>query len=247
MDRSLGKFVWYELMTTDVAASAAFYGAVVGWQTQAMGHYTILLADHAQVGGMMAFPGAPNRWIGYIGVDDVDASVLRVTAAGGSVHRAADEVVDVGRFAVVADPQGADFVLFTPSGSRDEATAPAMQPGHVGWRELHAEDPDTAFAFYADLFGWTRGAAHDMGPVGAYQNFATGGVDAGGIMTRLAPVPQPSWHYYFNVDAIDAAVARVKAAGGQLLAEPREVPGGAWVASCLDPQGAWFALLALLR
>jgi predicted enzyme related to lactoylglutathione lyase len=194
---------------------------------------------------MIAFPGAQNRWIGYIGVDDVDGFIVRLNAAGGSVHRPAETIPGVGRFAVVADPQEADFVLFAPSGTRGEGSAAGMlTPGHVGWRELHADDQEAAFGFYAGLFGWTRGAAHDIGPMGTYQVFATGAADAGGMMTRTPPVTQPTWLYYFNVDSIDAGAARVRDAGGQVLAGPYEVPGGAWVAPCLDPQGAWFALLA---
>jgi predicted enzyme related to lactoylglutathione lyase len=244
MSGYVGKFVWYELMTTDVAAAVAFYGSVLGWTPKPMGHYTMFSAGETPVSGTMVFPGAQNRWIGYVGVDDVDAFVLRVKAAGGSVHRAADEVPGVGRFAVVADPQNADFVLFTPAGGNGRSPAGAMLPGHVGWRELHADDAAAAFGFYADLFGWTRGAAHDMGPMGMYQVFATGGADAGGMMARTAPAAQPTWLYYFNVESIAAGVARVREAGGKVLAGPTEVPGGAWVAQCLDPRGAWFALLA---
>jgi predicted enzyme related to lactoylglutathione lyase len=240
-----GKFIWYELMTTDTEASLAFYAAVVGWISHAMGHYHILSAGDLQVGGLMQVPGAPTRWMGYIGVDDVDAFAARVTAAGGAVHRAPDTVPGVGRFAVVADPQGADFVLFAPDGDPPAQEPPAMlAPGHVGWRELHADDPQQAFGFYAGLFGWQRGEAIDMGSIGTYQLFATGGADVGGMVARQAAVPQPTWLYYFAVAAIDAGLARVRDAGGQVLAEPMQVPGGVWVAPCLDPHGAAFALMA---
>jgi predicted enzyme related to lactoylglutathione lyase len=55
------------------------------------------------------------------------------------------------------------------------------------------------------------------------------------------------WLYYFNVPAIDAALARVSAGGGKVLNGPMEVPGGSWVAQCMDPQGAMFALTAAKR
>jgi predicted enzyme related to lactoylglutathione lyase len=83
--------------------------------------------------------------------------------------------------------------------------------------------------------------------MGTYQLFAAGGYAIGGMMTKPAQVPAPAWLYYFVVPAIDAAVERVKAAGGQVLNGPMEVPGGAWIIQCLDPQGAMFALVAAKR
>jgi len=81
--------------------------------------------------------------------------------------------------------------------------------------------------------------------MGKYQIFSTGdGHPTGGIMTKSADTPMPFWLYYFNVDAIDAAGARVKKAGGSVSDGPMEVPGGSWIVHCIDPQGAMFALVA---
>ena len=82
------------------------------------------------------------------------------------------------------------------------------------------------FAFYSELFGWTKGDAIDMGPMGIYQIFAIGGAPSGGMMTKTPEIPHPFWLYYFNVEGIDAAMARVKKAGGRILNGPIEVPGG---------------------
>jgi uncharacterized protein len=68
-------------------------------------------------------------------------------------------------------------------------------------------------------------------------------VPSGGVMTKPKEVPAPRWQYYFNVGDIDAATARVKERGGQILNGPMEVPGGSWIVQCTDPQGALFALL----
>ena len=65
---------------------------------------------------------------------------------------------------------------------------------------------------------------------------------AGGVFTRPATVPFPFWLYYFYVGDVDAAVERVKGAGGHILDGPVDVPGGTWVVRCTDPQGAMFAL-----
>jgi predicted enzyme related to lactoylglutathione lyase len=252
-----GQFVWYELMTTDIAAAAAFYGAVLGWSARDSGmpnhDYTIVSVGEAGVGGIMGMPqhyrdaGGRPGWIGYVGVDDVDAIAARVVGLGGSIHRGPEDIPTVGRFAVVADPQGASFVLFTPQAMQTPQPPPpkAMAPGHVGWHELFAADRETAFDFYAGLFGWTKGNAVDTGPMGIYQIFAAGGPDIGGMMTKPEAVPAPFWQYYFNVPDIDAAVARVKDSGGQVLNGPMEVPGGAWIVHGMDPQGASFALVGM--
>lgn len=86
-----------------------------------------------------------------------------------------------------------------------------------------------------------------MGPMGAYQLFATGGAPVGGMMTKPPAMEWPAWRYYFNAAAIDAAAGRVKAAGGAVLMGPTEVPGGHWIVQCEDPQGAFFGLSALKR
>ena len=120
-------------------------------------------------------------------------------------------------------------------------------PGHVGWHELHAGDGESAFAFYSGLFGWAKGEAMDMGTMGVYQIFATGGAPCGGMMTKTPQTPAPFWLYYFNVDALDAAISRVQDAGGQIIIDPMQVPGGSWIVHGLDPQGAIFAMVGPKR
>jgi predicted enzyme related to lactoylglutathione lyase len=246
-------FGWYELMTTDLDAAVAFYRDVVGWTAQDSGmpgtRYMVLQAGSSPVAGAMVIPqdvcdaGGRPGWTGYIGVADADAAVTKLQAAGGRLHRPAQDIPGIGRFAVVADPHGAVFVLFQPNGTPPEP-APPMTQGHVGWHELYAGDGPAAFAFYAAQFGWTKDQAMDMGPMGVYQLFAAGGLPIGGIMTKPPAIPQPYWGFYFTVPEINAAVERVKAGGGQVLNGPMEVPGGAWIIQGLDPQGAAFALVA---
>jgi len=255
MSNTACPFVWYELMTPDAGAAEAFYRDVIGWQTADAGmpgmKYTLLSAGGVQVAGLMALDqaardaGATACWIGYVGVGDVDAMLPRLTAAGGQVYRPADDIPGVGRFAVVGDPHGAPFCLFAGRPG-DEPTHPAPgTPGTVGWHELAAGALDGAWAFYSGLFGWTRDEAIDMGPMGVYQLFRAGGEMAvGGMMTKPAEVPAPGWLYYFNVPALDAATARVTDGGGRVVNGPMAVPGGSWIAQCLDPQGVMFALVA---
>jgi len=255
MPASPNTFVWYELMTTDIAAEA-FYQSVIGWTPQVMGHegmrYTIMNAGGVPVSGVMQLTtemcdaGARPGWRGYIGVPDVDAATDRLKRAGGGVYKAPNDIPDVGRFSVVADPQGAAFTLFTPKGG-DNPTVPAGTPGHVGWHELYTTDWQAAFSFYADQFGWTKVREFDMGPMGTYQLFAAGSDEIGGMMNKPEAVPYPAWTFYFNVDAIDAAAARVTEGGGRIIHGPVEVPGGSWIVQAMDPQGAMFALVARRR
>ena len=257
MDTPHCPFVWYELMTSDDEAAAAFYRQVIGWQTADAGmpgmRYTLLSAGGAVIAGLMTLPqeacdaGARPGWVGYIGVADVDAMATRLQAAGGKLYRPAEDIPGVGRFAVVADPHGASFNLFRGHSDEQPPQPPIGTPGTVGWHELSAGNLDSAWTFYSGLFGWTQDSDMDMGEMGVYRLFAAGGSPIGGMMDKPPQVPAPSWLYYFNVEAIDAAMSRVRAGGGQVLNGPMEVPGPMWTLQCLDPQGAAFALVAPSR
>jgi uncharacterized protein len=249
-------FVWYELVTSDAKAAEAFYRGVVGWDADvqpgmAAGEpYTILKAGEVPVAGMLAMPkeffasGGKPGWIGYIGVDDVEAYTKSVQEAGGKLHRAVDEIPSVGRFSVVADPQGTMFVLFQAKEGAERPPQPdAATPGYASWHELHAVDGKSAFEFYSGMFGWTKAGEMDMGPMGMYQMFATGGTPLGGMMTAADQANRPGWIYYFNVESADAAAARLSERGGKVLMGPHEVPGGSWIVQGFDPQGALFAVV----
>lgn len=250
-----GNFVWYELLTTDPKAAEAFYGKVFGWRLDPGKAsdipYTHINVGDRPIGGIMALPdelkahGVPPNWSGYVGVDDVDASVQKVVAAGGKVQRPADDIPNVGRFAVVADPAGAVFLLF--KGMDHEAMPPRPPmgtPGFVDWHEVHGGEPETAFKFYSGLFGWTKAEVMDMGPVmGPYLIFHIDGVPSGGMMRKTPDMSMACWIYYVSVDDIDAAQKRVTDNGGQSLFGPQEVPGGMWIVHALDPQKAFFAMV----
>jgi uncharacterized protein len=247
----LGKFVWYDQMSNDLPGSEKFYSKVVGWSlapnTMNAQKYTLLKAGGTMVGGLMPIPedaaGVRPAWMGYIAVDDVKAYADKVKAAGGAIHRPPTAIPSVGTFAVAADPSGAGFLLFKGDGDEAPERDPT-KPGHFGWHELHGGDSGKSFAFYSGLFGWTKGEAMDMGPVGTYQIFNIKGQQGGGMMKKMAEEPAAHWLYYITVDAIDAAEARVKSAGGQVINGPMQVPGGSWILNGLDPQGAMFALTA---
>jgi uncharacterized protein len=242
-----GRFIWHELLTTDTAAAAAFYPKVLPWRTQpsSMPGYNLWMAGQTQLGGLMALPpeasGTPPHWLIYVGTPSVDATCSQAQGLGARVVKAPADIPNVGRFAVLTDPQGATFALFTPGAG---APPPGPQPaqGAFSWHELATTDVSGALRFYGELFGWRKGAGHDMGAMGVYQMFEHGGNPVGGMCNVQGPSTPPSWLSYVNVADSNRAVAAAKAAGGRLLHGPMQVPGGSWIALLMDPQGGAFAV-----
>ena len=247
-----GAFVWYDLMTSDMPAAEAFYGAVVGWQARDSGMpghaYSLFTVDERPAAGLMTLPqeardmGVPPCWTGYVAVSDVDAAVAAMQADGGAVRKGPEDIPGVGRFAVVADPQGAVLCIFRGEG--DMPPPPAGTPGYMGWHELMTSDLDAGFAYYARHLGWSKAEAIDMGELGPYQIFAHEAVPIGGMMKQPPFIQVSHWRFYINVSDIKAAQNEVKSGGGEILQGPMPVPGGSWVLQCRDPQGAFFALVA---
>jgi predicted enzyme related to lactoylglutathione lyase len=249
-----GSWIWYELLTTDADAAAKFYSDVVGWTTSdfdgAPGDYTIFnAAPDDPVGGVMTNPMPTGAtWLGYVGVDDVDASVAKIESLGGKVHLPPTTMEGVGRMAMVEDPQGVMFYVMRGDSPEDSRAFARMQQGKVSWNELQTIDNAQAFAFYGNLFGWEKDGAMPM-PWGEYafvRNAGQGGMDSiwGAIMPREKPEQPVGWTFYFRVPDIMAAHARVRDLGGTPLSDPMEVPGGERVFHAKDPQGATFGLVA---
>jgi uncharacterized protein len=246
-----GRFVWNELMTTNPLAAADFYGKVVGWKTQPWKRdpsYSTFVAPSGPAAGLMLLPldakaaGAPPSWMTYVGTPNVEGTVRLAERLGGHLLRGVTATPDVGRWAILSDPQGAVFAAFTPDSTKRDVRAPAL--GEFSWHELTTTDHRAAFGFYAELFGWEKVHAHDMGPMGEYLIFGLPGEPpCGGTWDKPKEMPAPPhWLCYVRVDDVKAAAGRIDGAGGRLLNGPTEVPGGDWIAQGLDPQGAAFAL-----
>ena len=247
-----GRFVWYELLANDPAVAAEFYPKVMEWTTEkwktppGAPPYTMFNNEGRAIGGMMELPkeargaGAPSHWLGYVSVPDTDASFEQAKRLGAMTLMAPFDIPEVGRAAVIKDPQGAVLSLFTPimAGS---GNLPPRGVGNVSWHELATDDATKGWAFYEAMFGWMKGDAMDMGPMGIYQIFTIDGVPMGALFNRPPQIPVSNWLYYFQVGDLDRAVERVKQGGGKILNGPMDVPGGR-IAQCMDPQGAAFAL-----
>jgi hypothetical protein len=244
--------VWYELVTTDPAAAQAFYTDLVGWGTApfdaAPMPYTMWMKGETPVGGLMELPaearagGVPPHWLGYVAVDDVDATAARAEERGARIIIGPDTIPDVGRMVIFADPQGAVLGAYK-SAQAMSAEDPEPELGDVSWRELATTDHEAAFEFYSDLFGWEKDQAMDMGEAGVYQMYGRAGRMLGGMYNKTAGQPgPPAWLYYIKVGDLDATVRKVKAKGGKIVVEPMEVPGGSRIGVGIDPQGAAFAM-----
>ena len=243
-----GQFVWHELMTTDPEAAAGFYRAVVGWETKPWGNnlaYTLCVAPAGPVAGIMALPddartaGAPPAWLSYVGTPDLDATIARATGLGARVLKGATAIEGAGRYAVLADPYGATFGVYTPAQS---APQPAVGPGQFVWHELTTSDVEAALGFYRALFGWGEMHRMDMGATGPYVIFGSDGTQRGGVY-RSPPgdAGGSRWLAYMQVASADTTATTAVRAGARVLHGPAEVPGGR-ITMMLDPQGVAFAV-----
>jgi uncharacterized protein len=262
MTNPAGSFIWYELMTTDPDAAAAFYGSVVGWKVAAhsdpgagggVDYRMIVRDDGGNAGGVLGLSqemtegGARPCWLGYLYTPDVDAAVAAIEADGGKAVMPAVDL-PVGRIAMVTDPGGSPFYVMSPipPAGQEGGTSDVYDrwaPQRVSWNELYAPDIDVAKAFYAKHFGFEYNDSMPMGDMGDYWFIDHGGQTIGAMMTKPPFVPAGGWNYYLRVADFDAAVERVKAGGGQVTHGPMEVPGGDWIINGIDPQGAAFSLV----
>jgi uncharacterized protein len=253
-----GSFIWYELMTPDANGARTFYGAVVGWaigeaSPEFNGYRMIGRADGGMAGGVLQLTdemrghGAHPIWLGYVGVDDVDATVTEIGRRGGKTLMPAQDIARVGRIAMVADPQGIPFYVMKPipPAGREKDASDVFSPTaeqRVAWNELTTPDPAAARQFYGELFGWTSDEFMPMGELGEYRFFAHAGQTIGAVC-GVQPGGSKGWRYYVRVPSIGQAAEAVNANGGSVSMGPHEVPGGDQIVIGQDPQGAEFALV----
>jgi predicted enzyme related to lactoylglutathione lyase len=248
-----GRFVWHELLTTDTKSAGAFFSKVIGWKVQPWGEdgsYTLFVSDGRQMAGMMMLPeearkmGAPPNWMTYIGTADVDETARQAVSMGATVLKAPDDIPTIGRFAVIQDPQGATFAIFTPNQAPGAEAAPTI--GDFSWHELATSDASAALTFYQRLFGWEETGSTDMGPdLGKYLMFgrSKGGRSLGGVFKKPPQMPGPaSWLPYIKVPDSKKTAETIKSLGAKVVNGPMEVPGGDWITQAVDLQGALFAV-----
>ena len=248
-----GRMLWYQLNTSDLDAGVEFYKGLIGWGTEMFtppggSPYTMFTRGGMPIGGAMTLmaeakaAGSPPHWLSYVGADDVDATYAKAMAAGAKSYVAPADIPEVGRFAVIADPAGAIFAIYTP-GSQPPPEG-ELELGDVSWHEISGDDLEQSWGFYQSVFGWEVKQEMDMGPGGMYRIFGRPGHDRmiGGMYKRSPEMPANTWAIYFLVDDLNQRIAQAEKEGSKIVMPVMEVPGGDHVVGMTDPQGVYFSM-----
>ncbi len=250
-EHHVGKVIFVELVTPDLAATKQFYGGLFGWTFRDIEagatEYAQASLDGRPVAGLIhrALPAGERRqpaWLTFFSAGDVDAAEMLALQHGAQVLFAPHSFPDRGREAVLADPQGAVFALLDSSSGDPPDFLGA--PGEWIWSSLITSDPDTDAAFYQTLFDYdvfelpaSGGTQHLLL---ASHNYARASVNS---LPANTPNARPYWLNYVRVEDTVKMTAKVVALGGRVLVEPRVDRHGGKVAVVADPLGAPFGLL----
>jgi uncharacterized protein len=253
---------WVDTWQPDADAAMSFYTELFGWEaedTMPNGvegtHYMCRLRGR-DVAAVASRPeGAPpvTAWTTYVWVDDVDATAAKVREAGGSDLKEPFDSLDGGRIAVVGDPAGAPLGIWQPG--EHKGAQLVNEPSAYSMSGLMTSDPEGAKRFYPEVFGW-KIEIFEMGDDEMIMWTVPGYL--GGEPQQPAPrdvvavmlpasadgdAPPPHWSVDFWIRDVDEAAAKVPQLGGQVLAEPYDVPNtGLRQGAFVDPQGAAFSL-----
>jgi uncharacterized protein len=238
---TVGTFVWHEQVSSDPKRAQDFYTRLFGWEAEVFKpgeiDYAMISSGGTTHGGYgTAQEGAPPpHWLCHVRVESVDETVEKAKAAGGSALAGPFDMAEVGRMAIIADPQGAYIGVYQPEGD------PPRSEGVFVWDELGTHDVDAAQRFYENVLGWT---ATEMGTeYGGYRIFNRGETGVAGLMKLPEASTPPFWQPYVGVDDTDATVARATELGGTALLEAMDVPEVGRIAVLRDPQGACFGII----
>lgn len=247
MDYHHGKFVWFEHLSHDLPKATAFYDALFGWRTEPVGipasvpYPTIYNAGHA-IGGFREAPAdTAVRWVTYLSVPDVDVSFRDAIAAGATPVMPPTEYGTVGSGAVLADPTGAEFVIWQ-STRGDPPDAAEIAIGDWYWNELATTDESRALAFYESAFGFSS-EAMDMGPMGTYYVLKKDGKPRAGLMRAPQPADGSGWLPYVRVADCDDSATKAQSLGARIAMPPSDIPQVGRFSVLIDPLGAAIAVI----
>jgi predicted enzyme related to lactoylglutathione lyase len=247
----IGAPCWVDLWTSDVEGSRRFYSELFGWEAQEpapdFGGYWIFTLNGVEIAGGMGDMGpdmpANNTWKPYLSVDDINKTAEAAAAEGAQILAPPMAVADLGTQTVLLDPTGAELGAWEPN------TFPGFkvlnEHGAPSWFELHTRDYAKAIDFYHSVFRWETDAVGDSDEF-RYSTMRNpdGEGELAGLMDASSFLPEGEssrWYVYWEVDDIDATVAKVKALGGAVSNEPEDTPYGR-IASVADPTFAEFKL-----
>jgi predicted enzyme related to lactoylglutathione lyase len=243
------RFIWHDLMTTDIERAVDFYIGLFGWAIQAidtgagLGTYRMIHAATRAIGGFVSLDARFSRgshWMGYAAVEDVDSAVNAAGRAGAFVEIPPTDLESVGRFAVVADTGGAAFAPLQPVSSPEPPQK--SENGQFCWNELRTDAPDASRAIYSAAMGW-EARRRDLEELGEYTVFTTDGTDVAGMKVERSTADRPAcWLPYVRVMSVGDSAARVEQLGGSMVLLPTKVDSIGTVAVAIDPSGARFGL-----
>jgi predicted enzyme related to lactoylglutathione lyase len=250
-EHHVGKVVWAELVTPDLAAAERFYGGLFGWTFQTIhagaSEYAVASVDGRPVGGIFQKPipsgeHQQSAWLTFIAVRDLDAAKRAALAHGAKVVSDSRNYPARGRQAVLSDPEGAVFAMLASSSG--DAPDFLASPGEWIWSSLLCKDPGAEAAFYQQVFSYdVFDLASDDGSdhvILSSDDFARASANA---LPSDSKHRHPHWLNFIRVDNTVDTVAKVVASGGRVLVEPHVDRHGGQVALVADPAGAPFGLM----
>lgn len=243
----VGRFVWHDLMTTDVPQALSYYRDLLGWEykevdMEGFGQYSMIHVGGTEHGGFTpldAAAGHPPHWISYVAVEDVDATCAQTQELGGQVPVPGMDIPGVGRFAVITSSTGAVISPYTPLAPKGDPTDPELP---FCWHELLSADPESDGKFFSTLFSWTQ-TTQEIPGMGPYHLFVRkGDRQTAGMLQNPEEGARSAWLPYVAVEDVDATAAKVKELGGTVCVAPDDIPGIGRFAVTADPAGAMLAL-----
>lgn len=240
-----GKFVWFDLLSTDMTACENFYEALFGWNFQrtndSNARVKTIFHQSTPIGNMIGRESSPgdSQWLSYMSSEDVDATLHLADANGGSTYREARDMPNRGRTGLALDPQGAAFaVLTSPSGDPiDVGFRPDMWMG----AELWTTNVKGAAKFYQEIAGYDIEHVEVHEKV-EYWMLKKNGKPRAGIVSIPWKGMKPEWVPYIAVASVTAVVEKVEALGGTILIAPDMSVKEGRLAMISDPSGAVFGI-----
>jgi len=247
MAKRFGSWVWFELYTPDIQRAKGFYGELFGWKVvpaemEGAPPYALITVPGRErgFGGFLEPPSAevPPHWLSYVSVRDVDDTLKRIVAEGGTQYMEPEDIPKVGRICTVADPGGSPFGLLAAEGDDPPVNT---EVGTFWWNELWSSDVERALAFYEAIFGYS----HDTMPSdsGPYYVIKHGDNPIAGIMQSPMGELPSLWVPYVKVKDSDGTAARASKLGGKVLHPPSDIPEVGRFTVLGDPRGAVLAAI----